>query len=271
MMIRSLTHLTTRGLLPLLLGVVTASVADVGHVAMANAQTAGRGTITGHVRLLGKLPGNPVIRMRRDPLCAKINQGKQVVQETVVAALDGSLANVFVRLQGTFPDAPVPTQPVTIDQHGCIYTPRVVGLRVGQTLQVRNSDDLLHNVHSLSARSNSFNVGQPMAGMVYQFRPKDEETMLRVSCDLHSWMTAYVGIVNHPYFDVTGNTGTFEIKNVPAGRYTIQAWHEQYGDLKQTVAVTSGTAAMVDFSFSGTAQASPVETNGVPPRRGAVP
>jgi hypothetical protein len=264
---RSLTPFMT--CLPLLVSLVTASVAIAGDVAVAAAQSPGRGTIKGHIRLLGKLPGNPVIRMRRDPLCGRLNRGKQVVQETVVAALDGSLANVFVRLEGTFPNTPVPTQPVTIDQHGCIYAPRVVGLRVGQTLQVRNSDDLLHNVHGLSARSNSFNVGQPMAGMVNQFRPKDEEVMLRLSCDLHSWMTAYIGIVNHPYFAVTAKNGTFEIANVPAGRQTIQAWHELYGELKQTVLVTSGAAAAVDFNFSGTAQTPTVETNGVRSRRGA--
>jgi hypothetical protein len=101
------------------------------------AQRKDRGTITGHVRLLGKLPGNPVIRMRRHPLCAKLTAGKQVVQETVVAALDGSLANVFVKLDCTFPDSPVPSQPVTIDQRGCTYTPRVAGLRLGQTLEVK--------------------------------------------------------------------------------------------------------------------------------------
>jgi hypothetical protein len=269
-MTRTLGHFRIRGLLPLVIGVVTASFAAVGHIALASAQTPGRGTIKGHIRLLGKLPGNPVIRMRRDPLCAKINNGKQVVQETVVAALDGSLANVFVRLQGTFPDTPVPTQPVTIDQRGCIYGPRVVGLRVGQVLQVRNSDELLHNVHSASARTNNFNIGQPMAGMVYQFRPKDEETMLRLSCDLHSWMTAFIGIVNHPYFDVTATNGMFEIKNAPPGRHTIQAWHEQYGDLKQTVLVTSGATATVDFNFSGTAQTPQEETGGLPAARGAV-
>jgi hypothetical protein len=259
----------TRRLLPLLVGVVTTSAASAGHAAMAAAQPPGHGTIKGHIRLLGKLPGNPVIRMRRDPLCAKLNRGKQVVQETVVAALDGSLANVFVRLDGTFPNTPVPTQPVTIDQHGCIYSPRVVGLRVGQTLQVRNSDDLLHNVHSLSARGNSINVGQPLAGMVNQFRPKDEETMLRLSCDLHSWMTAYIGIVNHPYFVVTGKNGMFEIANAPAGRHTIRAWHELYGELKQTVLVTSGAAATVDFNVSAPEQTPTSVTNGVGPRRGA--
>ena len=135
----------------------------------------------------------------------------------------------------------------------------MVGLRVGQTLQVRNSDDLLHNVHGVSARSNNFNVGQPMAGLMNQFRLKDEEIMLRLSCDIHSWMKAFIGIVNHPYFDVTGKTGAFEIRNVPAGRQTILVWHELYGELKQTVLVAPGAAASVDFSFSGPEQPTTAE------------
>ena len=236
----------------LLAGCLVAVIVAAGGQgsAASAAQAANRGTIKGHIRLSGKLPGNPVIRMGKDPMCAKINAGKQVVQAAVAASIDGSLANVFVKLQGSFPQTPVPTQPVTIDQRGCIYSPRVVGARVGQTLQVRNSDGLLHNVHSLSTR-NSFNIGQPMAGMVYQFRLKDEDLMLRLKCDIHSWMTAYVGVVSHPYFAVSGDGGTFEIDKVPAGTHTIQAWHEQYGLLTQTVRVKAGAPTMVDFTYTG--------------------
>ena len=209
------------------------------------------GRIKGHIRLSGKLPGNPVIRMGMDPMCAQINRGTQVVQETVVAAADGSLANVFVALQDKLPQTPVPTTPVTIDQKGCIYRPRVVGARVGQTLQIRNSDAWLHNVHSLSSLGNTFNVGQPKDGMVYPFKLKDVEVVLRLKCDVHGWMTAFVGVVNHPYFAVSGNAGTFEIDNVPAGSHTIQAWQERYGALKQTVKVSDGTTADVEFTYTG--------------------
>jgi plastocyanin len=219
----------------------------------AAVQTAARGsgTIKGHIRLTGKLPGNPVIRMGMDPKCAQINAGKRVVQETVAASLDGSLANVFVSLQGAFPQTPVPTQPVTIGQHGCVYGPRVVGVRVGQTLQISNDDDLMHNVHSLSARGNGFNVSEPKAGMVQQFRLKDQEVMLRVKCDIHRWMTAYVGIVSHPYFAVSNTAGTFEIDNVPPGNRTVQAWHERYGPLTRTIRVQAGSTATVDFEYTG--------------------
>src|SRR5713101_88849 len=116
--------------------VILALIACLALAAEATAQT---GTIKGHIGLSGKLPGNSIIRMGNDPMCAKVNAGKRVIQETVAAAIDGSLANVFVRLQGSFPQTPVPTQPVILDQHACLYAPRVVGVRVGQTLQIKNS------------------------------------------------------------------------------------------------------------------------------------
>jgi plastocyanin len=216
------------------------------------AQPARPGAIEGHARLTGRNPGNTVIRMGLDPGCVAINGGRRVVQEIVTTGADGGLANVFVKLQGEFPKTPVPTAPVVVDQRGCIYMPRVVGARVGQTLEVRNSDELLHNVHSRSAGPNSFNVGQPKAGVVSSFRLKEEPGMLRLACDVHRWMTAFVGVVDHPYFAVTADDGAFRLANVPPGTYTIQAWHERYGDLSETVRVTSGRTATVAFAYEGT-------------------
>ena len=115
---------------------------------------------------------------------------------------------------------------------------------------MKNSDELLHNVHGLSARGNGFNISEPKAGMVQQFKLKDEE-ILRLKCDVHSWMTAYIGIVSHPYFAVTSTAGTFEIANVPTGTYTIKAWQERYGPLMQTVRVRAGAATTVDFAYTG--------------------
>jgi plastocyanin len=229
----------------LLIALAVAGTAPIG----ARTQAVKPGTIRGHVRLNGKLPGNPVIRMGMDPMCAKLNAGKRPVQEVVAAGADGSLANVFVKLDGSFPSTPVPATPVTIDQRACIYVPRVVGARVGQTLQVRNSDALLHNVHGLSKGSNVFNVGQPAAGVVTQFQLKQEEIMLRVSCDIHRWMTAFVGVVNHPYFATSDLAGTYVIGNVPPGTYSIQAWHEQYGIRTQKVRVAAGASSTIDFAY----------------------
>lgn len=230
-------------------GLLIAALTAVSHRGVTQAQGPKSGGIKGHILLKGKAPGNPVIRMGIDPMCAKLNAGKRPVQETVAASADGSLANVFVKLEGSFPSSPVPAAPVTIDQRGCIYVPRVVGARVGQTLQVRNSDALLHNVHGLSTGSNVFNVGQPAAGVVTPFRLKQEEIMLRLSCDIHRWMTAFVGVVAHPYFATSDAAGTYSIDNVPVGTHTIQTWHEQYGKLTQKVRVTAGSTSTVDFSY----------------------
>jgi hypothetical protein len=202
-----------------------------------------------------------------EPICAKINAGKRVVQETVVAVMDGSIANVFVQLDGSFPDTPVPSQPVTIDQRGCIYTPRIVGVRLGQILQVRNSDNTLHNVHGLSARGNGFNVGQPLVGMVNRFTLKEEETMMKLACDAHDWMRAYIGVVKHPYFAVTGSGGTFEMANVPVGSQTIRAWHEQYGQLTKVVLVKAGGASTVDFSFAAAQPPATAKSDELPAHR----
>jgi plastocyanin len=216
--------------------------------AMAQKNT---GTIKGHVRLTGALPGNPVIQMGVDPMCSNMNAGKRVAQEIVAADAHGNLANVFVRLQGSFPQTPVPSQPVTIDQRSCLYSPRVVGVRVGQTLQVRNDDPLIHNVHAISKGSNAFNASTQAGGAIFSFRPKQEEVMLRIACDIHIWMIAYVGVVTNPYFTVSRKDGTFEIDNVPAGTYTIQAWQERYGPLTKTVKVVAGQTAAIDFSYTG--------------------
>ncbi len=217
--------------------------------AFAQANT---GTIKGHVGLTGKLPGNPIIRMGMDPMCSKMNAGKRILQEYVVATVDGSLANVFMRLQGNLPQTPVSTQPVVIDQRGCVYTPRVVGVRIGQTLQIKNSDALLHNVHGLSGKDNSFNVGQPTAGLVYQWKAKNEEVMLHLKCDIHNWMNAYIGVVTNPYFAVSDATGTFQIDKVPPGTYTLQAWHERFGPTTKMVTVKAGSVTTIEFTYANT-------------------
>lgn len=209
------------------------------------------GKIKGSVRLNGKPPGNVVIRMGMDPMCAKMYAGKRPVDEVVVVtSAAGGLANVFVKLEGRFPPTAVPSQPVVVDQRGCFYVPRMLGARIGQVLRIKNSDNLLHNVHSQTTGSNTFNVGQPLMGMQYDFRLKNEE-ILHLKCDVHRWMTAFVGVVNHPYFAVSDLTGAFEIDNVPTGTYTIQGWHERYGPIRQAVRVGPGAATTINFTYTG--------------------
>jgi plastocyanin len=189
--------------------------------------------------------------MGADPNCLKINAGKRVVQQTVIRAPDGGLLNAFVNVKGSFPQAAVPPASAVIDQQGCVYHPRVQGVRVGQTLEVKNSDATLHNIHSMSTKGSDFNVGQPLAGMVYKYQLKADEVMLHVKCDVHSWMTGYIGVVPHPYFAVTDAAGAFTIANVPSGKQALQVWHEQYGALTQTVDVKAGGTTTVEFAYTG--------------------
>jgi len=187
--------------------------------------------------------------MGADPKCSALNSRKAVVQDIVEADSKGDLANVFVRVQGNFPPTAIPAKPVAIDQSGCIYNPRVVGMQLGQTLDLRNNDALAHNVHSVSKVGNNFDLTLPAQGQSFFFKPSAEEVMLRVGCDVHKWMTAYVGIVNNPYFAVSNVDGTFEIPNVPAGTYAVQAWHEKYGETTKNIKVQRGQVAIADFTY----------------------
>ena len=240
-----------KGYVLLFAGVFSAATLLGGAVLPSPVVQTATGTIKGHVRLTGKLPGNSVIRMGVDPKCGELNKGKQAVDEIVRATADGSLGNVFVRLEGKFPKTPVPSTPVVIDQSSCFYLPRVTGMMLGQTLQVKNSDNFLHNVHSVSDHENQFNVAQARAGVVDNFKPKNEEVMMRLGCEVHRWMKAYVGVVTNPYFATTDASGNFTIARVPPGTYTIDAWQERYGAVKKTVTVTAGGTATVDFTYTG--------------------
>jgi hypothetical protein len=230
-------------------GVLAAAVTIAG-VARANVPSGPSGVIRGVVHLRGEPPANPPIRMRADPMCDDANGGRVVPYESVVTGPDGGLANVFARLDGTFPDAPPPpASPVVVDQVACLYTPRVVGLQLGQTLRVRNGDPGLHNVHGASETIENFNIGQPSAGITNDIMPK-AEGLLRLQCDVHAWMVAFVHVVAHPYFDVTGGDGAFEIRGVPVGSYTIRTWHEKFGELTAAVQVEADEVAEVELAYT---------------------
>ena len=124
---------------------------------------------------------------------------------------------------------PIPTEPVVLDQDKCRYTPRVLGVRVGQPLQIRNSDPLLHNVRSNGVINQAFNKSTPLEGVSFNHTFATKEVMVPFKCDVHGWMSAYVGVLDHPYFGTTAPDGKVVLGNLPPGTYTIEAWHEQLG------------------------------------------
>jgi plastocyanin len=196
----------------------------------------------------GTAPPPRPLRTDSDPLC-KPEPGATF--EALLVGPENSLRNVFVYVkdglgQRTYS---VPTTPTVLDQRGCRYIPHVLGVQVGQTVHITNSDTALHNVNSSPKENRPFNFGQP-AGVPPATRVFDKpEIGVPFRCDVHPWMNAYAGVVAHPFFAVTGANGSFEIKGLPAGTYTIEAWHEQLGTESQLVTVDGTTPAKVSFEF----------------------
>jgi plastocyanin len=171
----------------------------------------------------------------------------------VVVNSNGTLANVFVYvkagLEGKTFEAP--TGPVTLDQKGCIYRPHVIGIRAGQTLSVANSDPTTHNVHPMPKANREWNTSQPPKAANLERTFPRPETMIPVKCNVHPWMKSWLGVMDHPYFAVTGNQGTFELKGLPPGDYTVEAWHEKYGTSEQKVTLAASANQTVEFTFKG--------------------
>ena len=215
-------------------------------------QTIFAGTVTGKANFSGTAPQMEKISMAADPVCSSLHP-EPVSEETVLVNNNGTLKNVFVYvkegLEGkTFP---APTTLVTINQSGCQYHPHVFGIQVGQPLELINRGSRLDNVHSLAEQSKSFNLGMPLQGMKLTKKFENPEIMVKFKCDVHPWMNAYIGVLTHPYYNVSGDEGTFEIKDLPAGDYVIEAWHEKYGTQTQNITVTEDTPAQIEFTFAG--------------------
>jgi len=208
----------------------------------------GESTISGVVKFEGKAPEARVIRMSSDPLC--MPEGP-TVSEVILVGPGNGLQNVFVYVKDGLGDRTfaVPSTPVVLDQRGCKYVPHVFGVQVGQPVSIVNSDGTLHNVHAVPTVNAEFNFGQP-AGVPEGRRIFDQpEVMVPFRCDVHGWMAAYAGVVPHPFFAVSAQNGRYEIKGLPAGTYTIEAWHERFGVQSRTVTVDGKGAATAAFAF----------------------
>ncbi len=210
-------------------------------------------TISGKVVLEGEAPAPELIKMSADPFCTTAGHDNQPTQYFVVGESNG-LENVFVYVKSGLGSRmfPPPTTPAVLDQQGCRYVPHVVGVQVGQPLDVSNSDDTLHNVHAVPMINAEFNMGQPLKDLKLTHTFTAPEVMVPFKCDVHGWMNAFVGVVDNPYYAVSANGGTFALADLPPGTYEIEAWHEKLGTRTQTVTVGEKESKAISFTFTVT-------------------
>src|ERR1700741_3875108 len=206
-------------------------------------------SVVGKVKFTGTLPQPAKVSMNSDPSCAKLHSGPAVSQDYVTGS-DNSLSNVIVfNSEGlgnrTFDSR---TQEVTFEQKGCMYEPHVVAMRTNQKLKMVNSDNTTHNIHPLPSNNREWNKAEPAGSTMEESFPR-EEVAIPVKCNVHPWMKSYIDVFKHPYFAVSGKNGAFEIKNVPPGTYTVQAWHEKLGTKTQQVTIGSNESKTLEFDF----------------------
>jgi hypothetical protein len=261
----SLLPLGVRGLLlpACLLALTACSKSDTPGAPIGSAQTTSGPKPTGATGLIGaaKIGGQVLfhgpVPAFREPSAPFPECGERTPQDPLQVSQSGGVANAFVYIKDGLPpgDYPLPTAPVLLDQKACDYHPRVFGIRAGQPLQIRNSDPVLHNVHSrgagagLAGGPNAFNVAMPVQGMSTTRSFPEPQVPVSIGCDVHPWMRAFAGVVSHPFFAVTGADGSFSLENLPAGTYTLEAWHERLGRTTAQVIVSANAAAQVQLEF----------------------
>jgi plastocyanin len=219
----------------------------------APAPALGGSSITGTVTFDGEAPALKPLDMTAEAVCHEKHGGKPAPNEALVLGPGKTMGNIMVWVSKGLPAEktyPAPETPVVLDQDGCVYKPHVMGIMVGQTYRILNSDGILHNIHTLSKINPTLNRGQPatVKEMTTSFpRP---ENMFQVKCDVHPWMIAYIGVFTHPFFSVTSTDGKFAISGLDAGTYEITAWHERLGTQTASIAVAANDTRTHDFTFA---------------------
>lgn len=210
------------------------------------------GSISGTVRYVGKVPTKTKIDMSEDPACVEAHHGK-AFDDSLVVSPKGSLANAFIYVKTGLEGKrfETPSSPVVIDQNGCWFSPRVLGIQTNQILQVKNSDPVTHNIHPMAQINRDWNHSQGAGDAPLARKFTKTEIMIRVKCNIHPWMHAFIGVVDNPYFAVSSADGTYSIPNLPPGTYTLGVWQETLGEQEQQITITPHSNTLVNLTFKG--------------------
>lgn len=213
-----------------------------------------KASLEGTVLFEGEAPPQTELQMGGNPECRALHPAGTVPGGDVLVS-EGKVQNAFVYIKEGLEEQTFepPQTPVVIDNKTCIYQPHVAGTMVNQPVELRNSDPTLHNVHAYPQKQKQWNVGLPFQGMKLNKTFSEPEIMVKLRCDVHPWMIGYLGVLPHPYFAVTGADGRFELKNLPAGSYTLEAWHERFGTQSQALTIGEGEAQELNFTFRAAA------------------
>jgi plastocyanin len=235
------------------MNLTNAAVAALVTVLASAASTAARpdgGSVSGKVTLSGVAPKPKPLDLSKQPECVKMHTYNPLFPENVLIGPGNSLRNVVVYISSDIKDnSSATSSPAIFDQQGCHYTTHVLAVRVGQEIQVSNSDPFSHNIHPLAKINREWNKMQQPGTPPFSYA-YDHEEFIPIKCNIHPWMRGYFVVLKTSHFAVTGDDGSFSLPNLPPGHYTVTAWHETYGTQSKEITITAGEPVSLNFTFA---------------------
>lgn len=211
--------------------------------------TAQAAVLSGKVAFEGDAPAPKPINFGAEKQCAAMHGDKMPVNEDLVVNPNKTVKWALVYIKEGATPSPAPADAVMIDQKGCMFEPHVVVARVGQKVTFRNDDAVLHNVRSEAKVNKAFNIAQPIQGMMTTKTFAQPEIGVKMRCDVHFWMASFIHVLDNSFYAVTGDDGSYQIKDLPAGTYTVAVWHEKLGTQTAQVTVAEGDTKTNDFTL----------------------